>query len=269
VPITETYHKIDSTDQVALIDTVYGIENENLIPTRHTEIIPKENTLIKESYSPSPIKTGTESWQIIILVIAVLLLGMVKAYSNNRYRSGLKALVNYGVAQETTREEQVFFHRSNMLLTLGYILTLSLFIYQVKWFALGNSIEPEGFSSFLIVVAGIILVYLVKYIFAKLLLFIFNDATIAPEYTFNVSLYNNLLGVVLIPLLCVNYFTAFPFQSLLIFIALPLALLVLVLRLIRLFVIGRARGVLYVYIFLYICTLEILPLVVLYRIFVR
>jgi hypothetical protein len=220
-------------------------------------------------YDPSPLKIGTESWQVIILVIAVLLLGMTKAFSNNRYRLGLKALVNYGVAQEITREEQVFFHRSNVLLTVSQILTLSLFVYQIKRMILNVTNEPEGFNSFLVIVLGIVIVYLVKYIFSKLLLFIFNDTTISAEYIFNVSLYNNLLGVLLIPILCVNYFTTFSFQPLLIYIVVPLGLLVFLFRLIRLFLIGRARGVLYVYIFLYICTLEILPLVVLYRIFVR
>lgn len=266
MPINSSYQKRDS---LSLVDTVFGIENEELIPIRHTEVAPKKDTPIEVLYDPSPLKTGTESWQVIILVIAVLVLGMAKSFSNNRYRLGLKALFNFGVAQEVTREEQVFFHRSNVLLTIAHTLTLSLFVYQVKRLILNENSEPEGFNSFLIIVGGIVIVYLVKYIFSKVLLFIFNDTNTASEYIFNVSLYNNLLGALLIPFLCVNYFTSLSFQPFLIYIFVPLALLVLLLRLIRLFIIGRSRGVLYVYIFLYICTLEILPLAVLYRIFVR
>ena len=266
MPINSSYQK---TDSLSVVDAVYGIENEELIPIRHTEVAAKKETPIDVLYDPSPLKTGTESWQVIILVIAVLALGMAKSFSSNRYRLGLKALFNYGVAQEITREEQVFFHRSNVLLTIAYTLTVSLFVYQIKRLMLNENSEPEGFNSFLIIVGGIVIVYLVKYIFSKIILFIFNDTTTASEYIFNVSLYNNLLGALLIPILCVNYFTSFPFQPFLLYAVVPVALLVFLLRLIRLFVIGRSIGVLYVYIFLYICTLEILPLVVLYRIFVR
>lgn len=262
MPINSSYQK---TDSLSLIDAVYRIENEELIPIRHTEVAPKKGM----SYNPSPLKTGAESWQVIILMIAVLVLGMTKSFSNNRYRLGLKALFSYKVAQGITREEQVFFHRSNLLLTGAYTLTLSLFVYQIKRLMLNENSEPEGFNSFLVLLLGIVIVYLVKYIFSKVILFIFNDTNTASEYIFNVSLYNNLLGALLIPVLCVNYFTPFPFQPFLLYVVVPLAFIVFLLRLIRLFIIGRSTGVLYVYIFLYICSLEILPLVVLYRIFVR
>jgi len=269
LPNPGTYQLTDSLEPVKLKDTVYGIENEDLIPVRYTEVPLKKDVLINKLYDPSPLKEGIENWQIVIVVIVALLLGMVKAFSHNRFRLGLKALLNYGVAQEIIREEQVFFHRSNVLLTLAHTLTLSLFVYQIKMMVLNGTTDSEGFSSFLIIVTGIVIVYSVKYVFARLLSFIFNDLAIVSEYIFNVSLYNNLLGVLLTPFLLVSYFTIFPFQTLLNYMVVPLVLLVFLFRLIRLFIIGRSRGVLYVYIFLYICTLEILPLVVLYRIFVH
>lgn len=270
VPNQETYQEVDSIEQSPLRDTVYGIEHEELIPIRYTEeVVLKQEALTQNLFDPTPLNIGTESWQIIILLIAVLLLGMVKAFSNNRYRLGIKALFNYSVAKEITREEQVFFHRSNILLTIVHTLSLSLFIYQLKNELLKKTIVFSGFNDFLIIVGIIILVYFVKYIFSKLLLFIFNDTTTASEYIFNISLYNNLLGSILIPILCINYFTELPFQQLLYFAVFPLLLFVFLLRLIRLFIIGRSIGLLYVYIFLYICSLEILPLVVLYRFFIQ
>jgi len=269
VPTGETYQGADSLTQIQVQDTVYGIENEQLIPIRHTEVLFKSDIQTEKLYDPTPLKTGTESWQVLILVIAVLLLGMVKAFSNNRYKLGLKALFKYSVAQEITREEHVFFHRSNVLLTFVYLFTLSLILYQLKRMVLNESSLPEGLTSFFVILGGVIILYISKFLFSKMLLFVFNDTTSASEYIFNVSLYNNLMGVLLIPILCITYFTAFLFQPLLVYIVIPLALLVFLLRLIRLFLIGRSIELLYVYIFLYICTLEILPLVVLYRIFVR
>lgn len=266
MPISKPYN--DSIE-LSLKDTVYGIEHEDLIPIRHTEIASKTAPTNNILFDPSPLNSGTENWQVLILLVAVLLLGIVKAFSNNRYRLGLKALINYSVAQEIIREEQVFFHRSNIFLTIAHTLTLSLFLYQLKLELFNQSDNVAKFNEFLIIVVAIVITYFAKYLFSKLLFFVFNNTSTSVEYIFNVSLYNNLLGSLLIPILCVGYFTEVPFSQLLIYVVVPMSLLVFLFRSIRLVAIGRSIGLLYVYIFLYICSLEILPLVVLYQIFIR
>ncbi|MBL4668727.1 MAG: DUF4271 domain-containing protein [Flavobacteriales bacterium] len=250
------------------LDTIYGIENEALIPIRYTEII-KEKKPIKKEFNPSPHFVGVEIWQFLVLLIAVLLVGVVKAFSNNRYRQGIKALFNYTVAQEIIREEKVFFHRSNLLLTIVYVLTTSLFLYQLKETLEDEILEIANVYLFLVVVGFVLIVCIIKYIFSKVLSFVFDDLAIASEYIFNVSIYNNIFGVLLIPVLCIAYFTAIPFEYIILYFALPIGIITFCLRLIRVFLIGKGREVLYVYIFLYICTLEILPLVVLYWIFIH
>ena len=269
MPNPPIYQHTDSLTQADLKDTTYGIKNEGLIPIRHTEVAATEELSINKVFNPTPLANGVESWQIILLLLTIFLIGIVKAFSNNRYRVGIKALINYSVAQEITREEQVFFHRSNLFLTIAQLLSVSLVVYELKDIISIGVESPRGFNFFLLIVGFIITTYIVKYVFSKLLLFVFDDITGASEYIFTVSLYNNLLGVLLIPVLCLIYFTSFPFSQLLIYIILPIVFSVLLLRLVRLFVIGRTLGVLYVYIFLYICSLEILPLIVLYRIFIK
>ena len=148
-----------TSDSIADADTIYGIENEELIPIRQTETVPQKESLTQELFDPSPLVTGTASWQIIMLLLAVLMLGVVKAFSNNRYRLGLKALFNYSVAKEITREELVFFHRSNIFLTIAHTITFSLFIYQIKNDLLGVTDKTADFNDFLIIVAGIVLIY--------------------------------------------------------------------------------------------------------------
>ncbi|MGB0882581.1 MAG: DUF4271 domain-containing protein [Vicingaceae bacterium] len=269
MPQTAAYQLKDSLNSQAENDTVYGIENESSIPVRQIEIPVQKEKPVEQLFDPSPKVSNVESWQIIILVIAVVLVGVVKAFSNNRYKLGLKALINFSVAQEITREEQVLFHRSNIFMSLVHVLTFSLFIYQLKlnWLAIEN--EQGAMYSFMLIILAVLTIYFVKYSFVKLLLFVFNESAIGSQYIFNVTLYNNLLGALLIPIISISYFTAFPFHNLLTFIVLPLLFIVFLLRVIRLLEIGKFTGMLYVYIFLYICSLEILPLVVLYRIFIR
>jgi hypothetical protein len=264
VPIDTLYQ-----DTIAKTDTVYGISNEMAIPVRHVEV--KTGTIhkpIKKLFDPSPKINEVANWQVLILVVAVLLIGFVKAFSNNRFKQGIKALFNYTVAQEITREEKVFFHRSNILFTIIHLLMLSLFVFQLRETIRLETIDVNKFSFFLLILTFFGISYFIKYIFSRALLFVFNDTSIAPEYIFNVSLYNNLLGTTLAPVLCIAHFTSIPFQTVLLYLAIPLLLIVFILRLFRMIRISQLKGVSYFYIFVYICTLEILPLVVLFRIFI-
>ncbi len=257
--------KLDTTEQA---DTFYGIKNEGEIPIRATTTATIEEKPLEKLFDPTLNPPGIANWQIIILVATVLLLGFSKAFSRSRFKQSLRALFNYGVAQEITREEKVLFHRSNILFTIIHVFTSSLFLYHIKESIDTTNLEENNMLFFLMLIGFLIFIYMVKYLFSKVLFFVLDDTSIASEYIFNVSLFNNLLGVIFIPVLCLAYFSTLPFSLILLYITIPLVLLTFLLRLIRLYLIGISKGVSYFYIFVYICTLEILPLVVLYRIFI-
>ena len=252
----------------AQIDTFYGIKNEGEIPVRKIELHTTAAPAVKKLFDPIPRITNAANWEIIILIISFLMLGFAKAFRNNRFKQAVKGLYNYSVALEITREEKVFFHQSNLIFTIIHLLTSSLFLYQRKEIIHSTRLEANSFISFLIILGFIVATYIIKYVFAKVLFFILNDNSIVSEYIFNISLYNNLLGVTLIPILLLSYFSSIPAFYVLFYIAIPLMLIIFLFRLIRLYLIGITKGISYFYIFLYICTLEILPLVVLLRIFI-
>ena len=168
VPIDSSYHTTDTT----LNETIYGISNESLMPIRKAEVQQMAEQPIEQLYHPSPHIINVASWQIFVLLGAVSLLGFVKAFSNNRFKQGVKALFNYGVAQEITREEKVFFHRSNLLFTAMHLLTTALFIYQLKEIINTGDFAPNNFGLFLLILAFLVVLYIVKYLFSKVLLFV-------------------------------------------------------------------------------------------------
>ena len=264
--VIKKYNKV--INDTSSIDTFYGIKNQKYIPVREVEYSTSTETVIEKLFTPTIISREIAGWQIIILLMSIILLGISKAFSRNRFNLAIKSLLNYGVAQEVTREEKVFFHRSNVLLTMIHLLTASLLLYHIKEIINLSNLISDGFFGFLLILFAVTIIYIVKYIFSQVLFFVLNDVSIISEYIFNVSLFNNLLGVIFIPTLCLSYFSSFSFSVILLYLVIPLSLITFVLRLIRLFVIGKTKGISYFYIFLYICTLEILPLVVLFRIFI-
>ncbi len=251
-------------------DTFYGIKEDQFLPHRNENKLTTEQPIKKKVlFNGTTSKTIIYSWQSLLLLLAILFLGLTKAFANNRFKQSLRALLNYGVAQEINREEKVFFHRGNILSTIVYFITFSLFIYHIKQVVNTTVLDEDNFLFFILIFSSVIFIYIIKFLFSKILFFVFNEFNIANEYIFNISLYNNLLGVLLIPVLCVAYFTSYTFNDVLYYLFFPILSIVFLMRLVRLFVIGNSKGISYFYIFLYICSLEILPLVVLYRIFIH
>jgi hypothetical protein len=248
------------------VDTVYGIKNEDAIPFRNFTPIKKETVQsIEVLFEPSQRNIEVAPWQTAILVLCLFILAFVKAFNNSRFKQSVKAIFSYSVAQEITREEKVFFHRANLLLSTAHLLIISLFVYHLYNTIISSS---NHLSQFIMITGFFVAMYLVKYIFSKILFFIFDDTSLSAEYIFNVALYNNLLGATLLPVIGFLYYSNLEPNIVITYLAIPLLLINFILRLIRLIIIGKSKGVSYFYIFLYICTLEILPLVVLFRIFV-
>ena len=198
VPTASTYQKADTLKQFPSKDTVYGIEHEALIPVRHTTMLPQKKMATDHLLTPSPLKIYVENWQIITLLFAVLLLGIMKAFNNNRYQLYLKALFNDSIAQEITREEQFLFHRSSLFLALTQLFTFSLLAYQLEKELRIKIGVPLNFYGFLMIMGGVLLIYVIKFGAAKLLSFVFNETTAASIYIFNVALYNYFLGILFI-----------------------------------------------------------------------
>ena len=256
-------------DTIAL-DTFYGIKNEGNLPFRK-EIAnsPKNKITEQVLFNPTKNKGFIDGWQTILLLMAFFLLSLTKAFANNRFKQSIRALINYGVAQEINREEKVFFHRGNILTTTIYLITSSLFIYHLKQVVDTTVLDEDNLLFYILIIVAIFFIYGIKFLFSKILFFVFNDSTLSSEYIFNVSLYNNLLGILLLPLLSIVYFTTISFNSAVLYLFVPSIAIVFLMRVLRLIVIGNSKGISFLYIFLYICTLEILPLVVMYRIFIH
>lgn len=260
--------KMDTT--VAVQNTIiYGIKNLEAMPIRsspneHVKIIPQ----IEQLFEPQVRAISVAGWQTILLVLAVILLGLAKAFSTRRFKETYKSLYNYRVAQAICDEEKVFFHRVNVLLTINYLLVMSLFVYQLKERL--NYINHETTSGlfFLIVFGFLFLLFIIKLLFAQLLSFIFNTTQLISDYVFTITLFNNLLGVLFILVLSIMYFTSLEFSSALTYFAIPIIAISFLFRLIRLTILGNLKSISYFYIFLYICSLEILPLIVLIKIFI-
>lgn len=158
------------------------------------------------------------------------------------------------------REELVLSHRASLAVTSVFVLQFSLlwYLWQIRS---GVTIASgSGFNLFWKLVVLVVLVYFVKIMLVRIIQWVIEGDFSLNEYIHTIFLGNKVLGLLLFPLLLFTLFTDYKGSQLLLIIALASVGLMYVFRLFRGAANALTQGIRPVYIILYLCTLEILPL---------
>jgi len=110
--------------------------------------------------------------------------------------------------------------------------------------------------------AAVFMARIVLHNFAGIL---FKSSRIVREYLYNMFVFNKLMGLFALPMMFLLVYTRGVLQDVVFWTGIIVLSVILLLRLIRGVVFSYQKDVLIFYMFLYLCALEILPLVLLYR----
>lgn len=151
----------------------------------------------------------------------------------------------------------------NTILSAIYFMAISLLVYALNDLYSEVLVLPiKGFSLYFLFFIGLVLYSLVKKFFGFLLGFVVEEYSKSKRYFLLKQLYSQLIGLTLIPLLIIYYYAPFS-SALYLFGLIGFFLFVKVygaLRIAYLFVFELKY---FSYqIFIYLCTLEILPVLV-------
>ena len=201
-------------------------------------------------------------WIMALIVLSVMIIGYLFSAFNSRFNSVGKAFFTMRFANQLAREEYSLTNPVSIFLSINFLLTCSLFILQLisasTIFYFGTEMN---FISFLIVILCVLVVYIVKILSLKILGFIFDKQIVAGEYTFNIFLVNQILGIGLIPVIIFIAYGKQSFESGFIYAGIALMAIAFFIRVGKGAISALAGGeVTLFYLFLYLCTLEILPL---------
>jgi preprotein translocase subunit SecG len=205
-------------------------------------------------------------WPSIVLFIALCLLVLLKATSPQKTFRVLNAAYSLQVARQIEREDYGPLKRVSIVLSAVFILITAFLFYKVN-FLWGPPIlkSNSGLFQYLFFVVVIILAYSVKLITANVIGFVTQTSGIFNEYINNTLIINQSVGVILLPVMIIVELS--PVNP--VWIVFPATLFLVlgyVLRLYRGFLFaGIEQGVGLLQLFVYLCTLEILPLMVLIK----
>lgn len=216
---------------------------------------------------PVPKNQNTSNWQMVVLLFILILFAIVNVFYKKKFKQLISAFFVNRHASQAAREENIFLQRLNIILFINFIFIITLFLYQVSEFYNFKLKYYEGTLYFFWLLTIIVALYLLKMLIVKALGFIFKTEKETSEYIFNTLLFNNILGLVLLPLVFCLVFLPEINPRIFIYTGAVFSVLALIYRALRGYIIGASHsGISRLYLFLYLCTLEFLPLIVIIKV---
>lgn len=212
--------------------------------------------------SGHPKEKNYPQWLLFVFLIAFLGIAYARSTYRKRFSLLMKTLIHWKVAKQIMRFEKVYIHPVNLILNANFLFSLSLF------FSFSFLItEHDEFN--LLNVFPVILAFLVSFIILKLLLYKFSEwlfdvNEVIEDYIFQANLFNKFLGVLFLGLNIFILFSTFS-TTLLVKIGFFSLLIIYAIQLFRGLNVGVHHHAKWYLIILYLCTLEILPILLLIK----
>jgi len=234
------------------------------------DTIPGEFYAVQEPVlQPRPRMESLHFWIPVVLFASFLLIVILRVFDTRRFRQLLLGAIRMSAVSIFYREEYALTNRVSALLLLNFLLTGGLFIYQVMVHLSGGVLPMNELLLFGLLAAGLLAAYTLKVFSVRLLGRVFELQEAAAEYSYNVLLLNKLVGLLLFPVTVLLAFAVQLPSEWLVYGGLSLWGIALFYRMLRGVLIGLSTaGVSPVNLFLYLCTLEILPFVLISKVFV-
>lgn len=209
--------------------------------------------------------SSTSYWPGIILFLVFFIYVLIRVSEPKKIIKIFTSVFSLQEAKQLFREEIKLTKRMSMLLAIAFIL-VGAFLVQVTNDYFGLILHDQSsLKQYLFFVATLSIMYIVKFLANNVLAFISSNNDLGKEYLFNVFIFSQTVGIVLFPIVVCLEFTKYPTEWFL-YPALIISAGFYILRMFRGYIISVAeQNVGILYIFLYLCALEILPLLVLIK----
>ncbi len=269
---TETQSSTDGPNPNANIFTgnpgMYQSEGDTLnfwsLSSLPIDTIPKRTSIVEQPGKPygfvgRPMKAVGQDWTFFLVLIGWTFFASLRFGFSKYMVQVFQSVFNFSIASRLYREQGYNNNFGLFRLNVIFYLFLPFPIYLI---AKDNGVALMGFSGielYLIVLVVVNAYFMFKILLYKVLGSIFSQRETTGELVFNMMLFNNVLGLLLLPVSTIHSMVpAFGVYSL--FIVPVLIAIFYLMSLVRSIYFASRAGISIFYLILYLCTLEILPI---------
>lgn len=211
------------------------------------------------------LQTQPPTWYFIYLILLIGLFAWIRLYYGNILVQTVQASANFQVANKMFNNNSLLNKQLDSVLYLFYFLSMAFLLYYMELRIGLFPYELQGTLLFLFNLALLLALFFGRLLLHSIAGVFFNRLRIVREYLYHMFIFNKLSGLVALPLMFLLVYTRGTLQEIIFWTSIFVLSVVLLMRMIRGLQFSYKKDVLIFYMFLYLCALEIIPLVLLYR----
>jgi hypothetical protein len=242
-----------------------GIINDSIV---HQQSVFIES---KPSYAPEfrgPLySTGLNrdkipDWYFIMILLVISGFAWARIVFGKFLTSIWVSAYSYQTASKAYKEQSVVQKRFSMALDLLYLINSSLFLYLLNNFFAPGLFVSNGILFVCQAFFFLFFLVFVRIVVMRITAFIFEQSELFLGFLYHYFIFNKVLGMVLIPFLIAIPYTQGTIREVLVYTGVSFVFIIHITRLFRAAVYVLKNVVLLFYLILYLCILEILPVLV-------
>jgi len=252
----------DNNDTVNSKDLIYAPLSQNTGNLRRT-FLSHDNINIQ----PTKRDVISNDWFLGLFIFISLLFLWVKIFYKKYFSLLFGSLLSYQLSLKLLREKNIMTRRVSFVLNFIYSIVLAVFILGILEFYEIKIFKFNTFETLLFLINLIIIISIIRLFILNLLGIVFNSTQIFNEYIHNNYIINKNLGLFLFPLLIMQVYINEKIKIIFLITGISLIIISYIIRLYRGFQIIIKKDIFLFYLILYLCTLEILPVLLGYKLF--
>ena len=214
-----------------------------------------------------PMRSFHDDWMVLVIFVSAFLYTVSRTVSKRMFSEVSRFIFFRGISDPASGDTAALFHRESTIMNFITFINLSLFAYCTAYY---YEFIPPGISGFLfwsaslaIIIASVTIRHIICYATGR----VSTEINAFNEYIVTIYLSYRLMAIVLfILVILLSYTRFFPAKALFLTGFITIAALYLM-RITRLFLIFIKRNISILYLILYLCALEFLPVVIIVKYF--
>lgn len=217
----------------------------------------------KELFTPIP-KVGRPAWLIVVILLLFSAIGVIRIFFYNNFHTIINGFYDTRVVLQLNKEDNIGTSWPYIFIYIVFTLSLGLFVslFQSYYFQ-HKAIEFLGFLQISVVIA---LLFLIKIVVIRILGVLFDVERMSREYVVFIYLFYFNSVLLLMPLTLMMIFLPIFYYEFILYFFVIIAVILFLFRFLTTVynLIGNLQFSIF-YLILYLCTLEIAPILILVK----
>jgi len=209
--------------------------------------------------------SNTSAWYFYFLISLFIAYAVARTFLGRITVSTFNAVLRYNSSVSMYNDNSQLQQQRDLVLYAFYFICMSFYAMLIMEQYKVYPIAYKGLNLLLFSVLVLLVIFIARIVLLNILGHVFEISTLLQEYLYHGFTYNKLMGIVFLPTNFLIVYSEGVLHIASIYVSFIILSLLLLFKIVRAITFSLKKRVLNFYLFLYLCALEIVPLLLIVK----